>query len=376
MKTVRRLLYRDIAGSVLFIALAFLALFFFIDAVEELSAGARRGVTPGAAALLALLEAPGNLYELAPISMLIGTIYALSRMAQASEFTILRTAGLGPGIALRLLLLPGAVFGALTFAWGEWVVPQAERASTELNARLRGAAAIGSGQGAWLKDSTGSSPQARSSAVHVSSSSLDGKLQGVRIFEFDVDSRLVRRIEAGGAIVGRDGIWQLDQARLTDWPAAPVSGANSAGPLAVKQTEASGMAWRSSLTPDVVNAAVRPVGTMSTLDLWRYSRHLASQEQAAQRYEIRFWKRVLYPLSCVVMAALALPFAYLHARAGGISLKVFGGIMLGISFVLVNHLSGHLGLLRDWTPWVAAAVPSFVYLMLSLAAFAWLVRFR
>ena len=376
MKTVRRLLYRDITGSVLFVALAFLALFFFIDVVEEMSAAARRGVPPGMAALLALLEAPGNLYELAPISMLIGTIYALSRMAQASEFTILRTAGLGPTRALRLLLLPGAVFGAMTFAWGEWVVPQAERASAELNARLRGGT-LGGSQGAWMKDSTGSSPQARSSAVHVSWSSLDGRLHGVRIFEFDGDGRLVRRIEADSALVSGDGAWQLEQARLTDWPATPAPDTAAAGgPPAVKQAPPGPLAWRSSLTPDVVSAAVRPLSTMSTPDLWRYSRHLASQEQAAQRYEIRFWKRVLYPLSCLVMAALALPFAYLHARAGGISLKVFGGMMLGISFVLVNHLSGHLGLLRDWTPWVAAAVPSLAYLMLSLAAFAWLVRFR
>jgi lipopolysaccharide export system permease protein len=60
-------------------------------------------------------------------------------------------------------------------------------------------------------------------------------------------------------------------------------------------------------------------------------------------------------LACLVMVALALPFAYLHARAGGVSLKVFGGIMLGISFVLLNNLAGHLGLLRDWTPWIVAA---------------------
>ena len=58
------------------------------------------------------------------------------------------------------------------------------------------------------------------------------------------------------------------------------------------------------------------------------------------------------------MVALALPFAYLHARAGGVSLKVFGGIMLGISFVLLNNVAGHIGLLRDWTPWVVAAAPS------------------
>jgi lipopolysaccharide export system permease protein len=76
------------------------------------------------------------------------------------------------------------------------------------------------------------------------------------------------------------------------------------------------------------------------------------------------------------MAALALPFAYLHARAGGVSLKVFGGIMLGISFVLLNNLAGHIGVLRDWNPLWAAASPSLVYLALSLVAFQWLVRHR
>jgi lipopolysaccharide export system permease protein len=55
---------------------------------------------------------------------------------------------------------------------------------------------------------------------------------------------------------------------------------------------------------------------------------------------------------------------------------VFGGIMLGISFVLLNNLSGHVGNLRGWSPWVAAAAPSALYLLLSMAAFTWLVRYR
>jgi len=115
---------------------------------------------------------------------------------------------------------------------------------------------------------------------------------------------------------------------------------------------------------------------MSTLDLARYIGHLADNEQTAQSYQIQFWKRALYPFACLVMVGLALPFAYLHARAGGVSLKVFGGIMLGISFVLLNNVAGHLGLLRDWTPWMVAAAPSTLYLLLSFAAFSWLVRYR
>ncbi len=76
------------------------------------------------------------------------------------------------------------------------------------------------------------------------------------------------------------------------------------------------------------------------------------------------------------MVALALPFAYLHSRAGGVSLKVFGGIMLGIGFVLLNNVAIHVGQLGNWTPWIVASAPSALYLLLSLAAFSWLVRYR
>ena len=66
----------------------------------------------------------------------------------------------------------------------------------------------------------------------------------------------------------------------------------------------------------------------------------------------------------------------MHARAGGVSLKVFGGIMLGISFVLLNNVAGHIGLLSNWTPWLVACVPSALYLLLAMVAFSWLVRYR
>ena len=123
-------------------------------------------------------------------------------------------------------------------------------------------------------------------------------------------------------------------------------------------------------------AAVLPAQSMSTFELYRYTAHLSAQEQSAQAHNIQFWRKAFYPFACFVMVALALPFAYLHGRAGGISLKVFGGIMLGIAFVLLNNLTGHLGLLRNWTPWIVAAAPSALFLLMSLAAFAWLVRYR
>ncbi|MEO8154313.1 MAG: LPS export ABC transporter permease LptG [Rhizobacter sp.] len=370
MRTVRRLLYADIVSAVFFVAVAFLSLFFFIDFVDEL-ADIGKDYTALHAALHSLLELPGHLYELSPIAVLIGAIYALSRLAQSSEFTILRTGGLAPTRALALLAGLGVIFGVLTFVVGDYVAPLSERAATELRARFRGGFSLG-GSGAWLKDRSVTTQGERSYSINVERAAADGELQNIRVFEFDGNGRLLRRIGAASGRVGSGDVWALSQVDITDWSAADAPG----NQLNVVEQKLPTYNWPSTLSASVVAAAVLPEDSMSTMELFRYIIHLSDNEQAAERYEIKFWKRALYPLACLVMVGLALPFAYLHGRAGGVSLKVFGGIMLGISFVLLNNVAAHLGLLKGWTPWMVAATPSLIYLLLSFAAFSWLVRYR
>jgi lipopolysaccharide export system permease protein len=373
MKTVRNLLYRDVLWSVFFVTVFFIALFFFIDFVDEMSRVGRNGYTMGAAALATLLEQPGHVYELFPIAVLIGTIYSMARLAQSSEFTILRTAGLGPGRALSLLGVVGLLFGVLTFGLGEYVTPHSEQAAGFLKARFGMGLAIGR-TGAWLKEHRSDPDGERSITVNVRGVGKAGELTGVRIYEMDPSGREVRGLVAEHAIVPRTRSiteWTLQDVTETTW----VPRTSTAEPR-VESRKLPRMTWPTRLDASVAAAALLPAQSMGAVALWRYSTHLAEQEQATQTYRILFWKRVLYPFACLVMVALALPFAYLHARAGGVSVKVFGGIMLGISFVLLNNVVGHLGLLHEWTPWIAASVPSVVYLLMSMSAFAWLVRYR
>ncbi len=379
MKTIRKLLYKDIVASVLFVSLAFLSLFFFIDFVDALESVGPRGRSPWQALEATLLELPKDFYELFPIAVLIGTIYSLARMAQGSEFTILRTGGLGPGRALRLLALLGLAFALVTFVVGDFIAPAAQRQSVLLKASQGGSIAM-AGAGAWLKEKRQTPGGDRSYSVNVGGANGAGSLNDIRIFEFDSEGRLISRLHAregrvapagsGSAATGLS-VWTLSDVESTQWPQAGASGRS-----AVQVQRQASATWNSTLSAGVVAAAVLPVSTMSTLELWRYSTHLDEQEQASQTHLIRFWRKALYPLACLVMVALALPFAYMNARAGGVSLKVFGGVMLGISFVLLSNLSGHLGMLRGWTPWVAAATPSILYTLLSMGAFAWLVRYR
>lgn len=374
MKTVRRLLYKDIAGSVLMVALAFLSLFFFIDFVDELDRMNRIGAGGGAAALLAAMELPGRFYEMFPIAVLIGAIVALARMAQSSEFTILRTGGLGPERALSLLAGLAAAFAVLTFVVGDYVAPQFERHGDDLRARFNHDSTA-TKRGAWLKDHQKVDGQERSYSVKVGRVGTGGELEDVRIYEFDEQGRLMSRTEAANVDVDGSGLWHLQKVKRVIWsPGDTASG--SVGDVVVSEQQMDKLDWQSSLHAGVIASAVLPAWSMSTLELYRYTEHLSAQEQSAQAHNIQFWRKALYPFACFVMVALALPFAYLHGRAGGISIKVFGGIMLGISFMLLNNVAGHLGLLKNWTPWVVAATPSLFYLGLSMAAFTWLVRYR
>jgi lipopolysaccharide export system permease protein len=113
---------------------------------------------------------------------------------------------------------------------------------------------------------------------------------------------------------------------------------------------------------------------MSAYDLLLYKKHLEENNQESARYQIAFWKKLIYPLSMFVMMAMALPFAYLHFRSGGISLKIFSGIMIGVGFVLLNNLFSHLGLLNTWPPFFTAALPSSLFLLCSIGALWWVER--
>jgi lipopolysaccharide export system permease protein len=371
MRTVRRLLYKDIIGAVVLVALSLLSLSFFIDFVDEIDRMARASVGPGPAALVTLTQLPGHFYESFPIAVLIGAILALSRLAQSSEFTILRTGGLGPGRALALLASLATAFAVITFVVGDYVAPRSDQAGDQLRARFTRAAGPGK-RGAWLKDHQKIDGQERNFSVNVERVGGGSALEGVRIFEFDPQGGLKSRTEAEAASVDADGLWRLLKVHRTIWE----PGQGGVGTAVVSEQTLDQFEWHSSLHAGVIAAAVLPAMSMSTLELYRYTAHLSAQEQSAQAHNIQFWRKAFYPFACFVMVALALPFAYLHGRSGGISIKVFGGIMLGISFVLLNNVAGHLGLLKNWTPWVVAATPSLIYLGLSLAAFTWLVRYR
>jgi len=195
-------------------------------------------------------------------------------------------------------------------------------------------------------------------------------LHGLRIFEFDNRGLLKSMTQADSAVIQDDDAWILSQVRRTEFAIREGTSAQ------IDRQTLPSLRWPNRISAEMVSAALLKPERMSTIDLFQYIQHLQNNAQTAQRYEIEFWKKVFYPLSCLVMVVLALPFAYLHFRTGGIATLVFGGVMAGISFFLLNNVFGYIGNLQNWQPWLTAALPGLIYSVLSLTAFAWLVLRR
>lgn len=176
--------------------------------------------------------------------------------------------------------------------------------------------------------------------------------------------------QADTATIRSDETWMLHQVHRTEFAVQGNARAQ------IERTLVPTLRWPNQITAEMVSAALLKPERMSTIDLFQYIQHLQNNAQTAQRYEIEFWKKVFYPLSCLVMVVLALPFAYLHFRSGGIATFVFGGVMAGISFFLLNNVFGYIGNLQNWQPWLTAALPGLIYSLLSLTAFTWLVLRR
>jgi lipopolysaccharide export system permease protein len=291
--------------------------------------------------------------------VLIGTIFVMARLAQSSEFTILRTSGLGPTLALRNLIGLGLGFVVFTFAVGDYISPLCDRYGQFLKVKYMGSQIKVGQTGAWLRETQGD----RKIFVNINTITSDGNPKGIRIFEFDKDGNWSALIKADKADILNDDSWNLYQVERNQ-----LKGENT-----LQRQHVNEQSWPTDISAEMISVALLKPNRMRTIDLFQYIRHLSANNQTTQRFEIEFWKKVFYPLSCLVMVVLALPFAYLHFRSGNIASHVFGGVLAGISFFLLNNVSSYVGNINAWAAWFAAAAPGMLYTLASLAAFGWLV---
>jgi len=377
-KIYERYFAKQIYVSFGFILFALVALFLFFDVLSELGSVNAKYTLP-LALLHVLLKAPSRMVEIIPIAGLIGSIYVFAMMASQSEFTIFRVAGLDIKRSLFTLgkvSLPIVVF---TLLISEVLGPYAESLSERI--RMQALGSTFSSQfrsGVWVKDqlrdSDGSGP-IRPGVRYVNVGAIDqnDQIRQIRMYEFDPNYRLLSIRSAASGRFDNRGIWELNDISETRFIEKrsndPLDAVYSAQTKVIPK-----LSLESQVTPQILNVLLTSPEKMSIVSLGRFILHLQDNKQDLQRHSIAFWKKLIYPFIIFVMLALALPFAFMKIRSGSVGIKVFGGIMLGMSFQLFNTLFSSIGLLGALPAFFTAIFPPLVYLVLAFLALKWVAR--
>jgi len=347
MKIINKYLLKEITLNVLLVMVALIAMFSFFDLIQELDSLGTGNYGLSKVLLFVLLSAPGHVYDVMPVAVLVGTMYSLGQLARYSELIVLRVSGISVSDIAFLLLKIGFIFTIITFLIGELITPLSEKMAQSM--RIRATDSVVAQEfrsGLWVKDGN--------NFVNAEEVLPDASLLNIHIYEFDQNAKLLktRSAKSGEYFKGK---WHLKEVSETTFNADTV-----------KVQQLPELNWESLIRPELLSVLLIMPEKMSALNLYSYIQHLSINKQKTTRYEVALWAKLIYPLACLVMVVLALPFAFGQQREGNASSKIFIGIMLGVCYQILNRVFSHLGQLNDWPPLFSAISPTILFFAAAL----------
>lgn len=347
------ILDRYIAGVVirgtLMVLLVLGALLAFVDFVGEIGEVGKGQYTLFDAIAYVILSLPERMYELFPTAVLLGSLLGLGALSSSSEITVMRASGISIARFVRSVLQAGLLLAVFVAIIGETVVPPSERTAQSIRtAALKQSVSFEGQQGLWARDGA--------RYIHVGRVYPGFNLGDLSIYELDEDGRLVRVTHARSARYQNEQ-WQLRNIRRTTLDTENVSSQ-------MLQSET----WPRLFNPDLFNVVGIKPANMSAIDLYRYSDYLQANELDSSHYRLAFWVKVLTPVSSMVMLLIALPFIFGSQRSGGSANRLMIGLLLGISFFLLNRTMNHMGQVYGLNPLFSAAFPVVIVAIAGILA--------
>lgn len=345
---------RRFAATFATVFLAFFALLYLIDFVEQIRRFSAEDIGLAGAAGLALVNAPGAVYRILPLITILAAVALFLALARSSELVVIRASGRS---ALRLLVTPiltALAIGAFAVAVLNPIVAGTAKRYDSLSRQYRsGDISVLSinREGLWLRQG---GPEGQM-VIHADRSSLDGtELYEATFLGFAPEAGPQRRIEAKSARLV-PGAWQLEGVK--EWAFAPglnpEQGARRLDSLRLP----------SDLTADRIRDSF---GTPAAVPVWELPSFIAALERAgfsARRHQVWLQMELALPLLLAAMVMVGAGFTMRHIRFGHTGLMVLLAICAGFAIFLLRNFTQVLGetgqipvLVAAWSPPVAASL--------------------
>ena len=367
MKTARRYIASEIYRSTIAVTLVLVGLFMFFEMIDNLDNIDER-FTFGALLGMQALQIPTRMYDLLPISLLIGAIIALAGLAQRNELVVLRVSGVSSLKLLSMLWLATIPIMIFALLLSEGVTPYAESKTGQLNLQLLGkSSGARMNSGYWFREPTG---DGELRVINISRISSESEVENIRVYNFDANGKFKE------LLLAQKGTFQNNELQLTDLrlihsdfdleaalsdPDAPME------PLSTS-TSLDSYVIDTSLTQERLLASELQPDRMSIIGLLDYIQYLDENHLQSNRQVVALWRKGVYPFTLLVMITLAAPISFMQTRKGGAGLKIFGGILLGVIFFMINQLALNIGMLNNLPPWLTALAPNTIALAIATLA--------
>jgi len=339
MLILDRYIARHVAIGILLVMGLLLSLFTIFAFMDELNRVGRGNYTTLDAIQYVLLSIPGLIYQLFPITALLGSTIGLGMMASNSELTIMRAAGVSLNRIVWSTMKVGFVLVLLTLIIGESVAPVADQyARTLRSVAMYETLSIHGKSQLWARD--------EKSFVNVREILPGERLGGIYIYERNESHQISRMVQAKSAVF-QEGQWILEDVVSSDLTSKQVTSHRQERLL-----------WDTKLSPDLLSVVTLLPGTMSIRDLYQYVNYLNTNGLDAATYEYALWGKVVAPLITGVMVFLAIPFVFGPLRSVGVGHRVLVGALVGIGFYLVNQMFSYVGIVYSFNPMVSAFLPA------------------
>lgn len=350
LKIDRYIMQRFLLG-VLPVLLLLLALFSFMALATELEAVGEGDFRLPDALMIIFLTTPKRIVDLLPVTALLGGLVGLGAMANQHELMAIRAAGLSKRrIALTisaLAIMLGIGMTLLQFL----VVPGFEREA----AQLRGKSLLGTDRGSgnssafWTRNG--------SYMIRVNAVKFNRTLADVEIYSMDTDGGMKQMIQADSADYAGDDNWLL----------SGVTNSEIQPPL-VHEVREDKLLWQNLLSDEQASIMMLPLEALAPHDLVHTISNLKHNGVNTQSYQIVLWQQISLLPGLLAMALLSLPFLFGSVRAVSASQRTMIGGLIGISFYLIQQLSGHMAGILGISPALVILTPSLILLAVAIAA--------
>lgn len=283
------------------------------------------------ALIYVLWSAPQYLYEILPISALIGAVLGLGTLASNSELIVMRASGISLWRIVGWVMRSAMLLVVLSFLLSEFVVPYTnEHAKSVKN--HRSVAELGEVNGYWTREGQ--------RFIYIDYANSKGQLKHVQMLDFDQNFRLDSVLNAEQGQFVKDGQWTLDNAK--QMKILELGNANL-----IQDTE---QILPLALQPKYVHMVTIDPEDLAPTQLVSFMSYMHQYSQVPKTYLLAFWQKVGAPFSLIALVLIACSFIFGPLRQHSMGFRLVIALFVGLGFYYMQDFLGYASLVYSPSP--------------------------